>query len=156
MCDAPPTSREHVPPKCLFPEEKDLPTGVSLRKNLFKVPSCDSHNSQKSHDDEYFLYVLSTSFQINEIGLNHYRTKVRRAAKRNSSILGKIASTAKPVSYIDPKTEKKVASVSHRLDPTVSTQLLIGSLELSISVTIKISGYLTLDIKPNSYSLLKT
>jgi hypothetical protein len=117
MCDAPATSREHVPPKCLFPEEKDLPDGVRLRKNLFKVPSCDSHNSQKSHDDEFFLYVLSTSYQINEIGLNHYRTKVRRAAKRNTSILGKIASSAKPLSFIDPMTKKSVSSVTHKLEP---------------------------------------
>ena len=117
MCDATATSKEHVPPKCLFPEEKDLAVGISLRKNLLKVPSCDSHNSQKSHDDEYFLYILSTSFQINEIGMNHYLTKVRRAAKRNPSILGKIASTAKPVRYIDPNSNKYVSSITHRLEP---------------------------------------
>jgi len=117
MCDANATSKEHVPPRCLFPEEKDLPHSISLRKNLLKVPSCDSHNSQKSHDDEFFLYILCTSFQINEIGLNQYRTKVRRAAKRNSSILGKIASTARPVNFIDPKTNSFVSSVTHRLEP---------------------------------------
>jgi hypothetical protein len=57
MCDSLATSSEHVPPKCFFPEKKDLPREVDLRKNLFKVPSCDAHNSQKSHDDEYFFYV---------------------------------------------------------------------------------------------------
>ena len=116
MCVAPATSSEHVPPKCLFPERKDLPHGIDLRKNLFKVPSCDTHNSQKSHDDEYFLYVLSGSFQINEIGRNLYRTKVRRAIKRNSSVLGKIASTAESVSFKDPLSGSVVDSVSHVLD----------------------------------------
>ena len=118
MCDLPSTSNEHVPPKCFFPEKKDLPQGVDLRKNLFKVPSCDEHNSQKSHDDEYFLYVLSSSFQINEVGKNLYRTKVRRAIKRNSSVLGKIASTATPVNFIDPKSKQNIESVAHSLDPT--------------------------------------
>lgn len=116
MCDAPATSSEHVPPKCLFPERKDLPPEIDLRKNLLKVPSCDVHNSQKSQDDEYFLYVLSTNFQINEIGRNLYRTKVRRAIKRNASVLGKIASTATPVSFREPNTEDTVKSVAHELD----------------------------------------
>ena len=116
MCSALATSSEHVPPKCLFPERKDLPHGVDLRKNLFKVPSCDTHNSQKSHDDEYFLYVLSGSFQINEVGRNLYRTKVRRAIKRNSSLLEKIASTATSLSLKDPISESMVDLVSHELD----------------------------------------
>ncbi len=117
MCDALATSSEHVPPKCLFPERKDLPYGIDLRKNLLKVPSCDAHNSQKSHDDEYFLYVLSGNFQINEVGRNLYRTKVRRAIRRNSSVLGKIASTATPVNFKDPVSGNIVNSVAHELDP---------------------------------------
>lgn len=116
MCDAPATSSEHVPPKCLFPERKDLPTQTDLRKNLFNVPSCDAHNSQKSQDDEYFLYVLSTSFQINQVGRHQYRTKVRRAIKRNASILGKIASTATPVTFSEPNNKDTVQSVAHELD----------------------------------------
>lgn len=116
MCDAPETGREHVPPKCLFPEEKDLPNGIDLRKNLFKVPSCDAHNSQKSHDDEYFLYALSGNYLINEVGRNLYRTKVRRAIGRNSSLLGKIASTATTVSFKDPISGNAVNSVGFELD----------------------------------------
>jgi hypothetical protein len=52
MCDAPATSREHVPPKCLFPERSDL------RKSLIKVPSCPEHNLRKSNDDELLRHVL--------------------------------------------------------------------------------------------------
>ena len=58
MCDEESTSSEHVPPKCLFPEQKDLPEGVDLRKSLITVPSCDLHNSKKSNDDEYYSIVL--------------------------------------------------------------------------------------------------
>lgn len=51
------TSSEHVPPKCLFPESKDV-KGIydrSFRNNLITVPSCDKHNMKKSHDDEYLM-----------------------------------------------------------------------------------------------------
>lgn len=53
MCDAAPTSAEHAPPKCLFPE--------GHRNNLITVPSCDTHNSEKSKDDEYMRFVISSS-----------------------------------------------------------------------------------------------
>ncbi len=59
---------------------------------------------------------MCTSFQINEIGLNQYQTKIRRATKRNSSILGKIASTAIPVKYKDPNTNKDVSTFAYELD----------------------------------------
>ena len=116
MCEALATSDEHVPPKCIFPEKKDLPTGMDLRRNLFKVPACDAHNSKKSHDDEYFLYVLCGSFQINEVGRNLYVTKLRRAIKRNPSVLKKIAETATPVRIADHISGSIVNSTAHKLD----------------------------------------
>jgi hypothetical protein len=116
MCDARATGKEHVPPKCLFPEKKDLALQIDLRKTLYKVPSCDAHNSQKSRDDEYLLYILSSSYQINDIGRNLYRTKVRRAIKRNASILGLIAATATPVSPRKSIFEKEAHSIAYEVD----------------------------------------
>lgn len=116
MCEAIATSDEHVPPKCIFPEKKDLPDGVDLRKQLLKVPACDAHNSKKSHNDEYFLYVLSTSFQINSVGRNQYVSKIRRAIKRNPSLLKKFAKTAMSVKVTDPLSGSTVDSVAHKLD----------------------------------------
>ncbi len=78
MCDEKSTSSEHVPPKCLFPEEKDLPPGVDLRKSLITVPSGDLHNSKKSSDDEYLLYCLVMSIPSNEIAKKLFLTKVMR------------------------------------------------------------------------------
>ena len=116
MCEALATSHEHVPPKCIFPEKKDLLAGMDLRRNLFKVPACDAHNSKKSHDYEYFFYVLSGSYQINEVGRNLYVTKLRRAIKRNPSVLKQIAATAMPVRIADPITGRIVNSSAHQLD----------------------------------------
>jgi hypothetical protein len=87
MCDRDKVDKEHVPPKCLFPEEKDLPAGVDLRKNLMRVPSCAEHNLRKSGEDQYFLTLLASCELINEVGKEHYRRKIRRQNARNPSIV---------------------------------------------------------------------
>ncbi|MCK4487852.1 MAG: hypothetical protein KAU38_13975 [Desulfobacterales bacterium] len=93
-----------------------MPDGADLRKQLLTVPACDAHNSKKSQDDEYFLYVLGTSFQINKVGRNQYVSKIRRAIKRNPSLLKKFAKTATPVRVTDPLTNSTENSIAHKLD----------------------------------------
>ena len=58
MCSQIATSKEHVPPVCLFPEEKDIKTSI-FRNNLITVPSCELHNSKKSKDDEFLVACLA-------------------------------------------------------------------------------------------------
>lgn len=60
------TSKEHVPPKCLFPEFKDTKDVYdnSFRHNLITVPSCDEHNLVKSRDDEYLMTCLAVVLEI--------------------------------------------------------------------------------------------
>jgi hypothetical protein len=82
------TSREHVPPKCLFPTE----LGINLRKALITVPSCEVHNGKKSDDDEFLLASLAGIIGCNDIGLLHKLTKVDRANKRSGGrLLNKVA-----------------------------------------------------------------
>lgn len=116
MCESPATSSEHVPPKCIFPERKDLPPGVDYRKELFKVPSCDAHNLQKSRDDEYLLYILGGSLLVNDVGRNQYRTKIRRAIKRNASVLARIASTTTPCQFPDRDSGAPITSIAYEVD----------------------------------------
>ena len=85
-CEDPATGREHVPPRCIFPESKDLP-GENLRKELITVPSCDKHNLGKSKDDEFLMVSLAGIIGNNSIGYRHRRTKVTRAIKRSSGKL---------------------------------------------------------------------
>jgi hypothetical protein len=89
MCDDPSTSKEHVPPRCLFPESKDV--GSEHRKNLITVPSCDKHNSHKSSDDEFLMVSLAGIIGNNSIGYRHKFTKVNRAIYRSSFALLKRA-----------------------------------------------------------------
>ncbi|MGB4820227.1 MAG: hypothetical protein WBP33_14050 [Saprospiraceae bacterium] len=80
-CCEPATSKEHVPPLCLFPEIKDIDF-ANFRKHLITVPSCELHNSKKSKDDEFLMITLASIFGINGIGILHLATKVSRAIKR--------------------------------------------------------------------------
>lgn len=59
ICSADATSREHVPPRCLFPEKKYLSDADDQRVGLITVPSCEVHNTQKSGNDEYLMYLFS-------------------------------------------------------------------------------------------------
>lgn len=82
-CDNPPTNREHVPPKCLFPTE----LRQNLRKDLITVPSCDLHNGKKSDDDEFLMASLAGIIGCNSIGMLHKFTKVDRAIRRSGGRL---------------------------------------------------------------------
>jgi len=82
-CGSIATTKEHVPPKCLFPEVKDI--GKNYRDNLITVPSCDLHNGKKSKDDEFLMVSLAGIFGNNSIGYAHKFGKVDRAIKRSSS-----------------------------------------------------------------------
>lgn len=80
-CGNPATSREHVPPLCLFPEQKDC-DGLDYRKGLITVPSCDEHNSKKSQDDEFLMMILGSVLGNNATAFIHLHTKVSRALQR--------------------------------------------------------------------------
>jgi hypothetical protein len=96
MCESSQTTSEHVPPKCLFPELKDLPAGQDLRKNLIKVPSCDVHNLRKSKDDEYLMYVLASCHPINDIGHQQARSKLFRSVQHNPSLMNRMIAQSAP------------------------------------------------------------
>jgi len=83
MCGERATSKEHVPPKCLFPERGDM-DGEDYRVSLITVPSCEAHNSKKSQDDEFLMVSLAGIFGNNSIGYRHKFGKVDRAIKRSS------------------------------------------------------------------------
>ncbi|MBI2966795.1 MAG: hypothetical protein HYY40_03145 [Bacteroidetes bacterium] len=80
-CGGAATTREHIPPICLFPEKKDI--GVNdFRNNLITVPSCSEHNIKKSKDDEFLFTCLAGVVGNNLLGYFHTRTKVKRALVR--------------------------------------------------------------------------
>lgn len=116
MCDEEATSSEHVPPKCLFPEKKDLPEGIDLRKSLITVPSCEVHNSQKSDDDEYLLYCLAMSIPSNSIGKDHFLSKIIRAVKRNPSLIRKFLHNSHSAQAENLSTNEVFETIGFQVD----------------------------------------
>jgi len=78
MCQAPATSREHVPPKVFFPERKDMPGHYpDFRTDPITVPSCDNHNLNKSWNDEYSFMIIVASFEVSSIAQLHFGKVIR-------------------------------------------------------------------------------
>lgn len=91
MCDSLATGQEHAPPKCFFPEAKDLPADFDdLRRDLVTVPSCDLHNSSKSTDDEYAMVLAVMHFENNVTAQNQFATKVIRALRRSPAFTTRV------------------------------------------------------------------
>lgn len=125
MCDKPATTVEHAPPKCLFPEQKDLPPGVDLKKNLITVPSCDEHNTKKSKDDEYLLFCLLMNIANNETAFTHFKTKMMRALERNPKLIESFIKEKERVIVED----KETGELAHTYIIKVDTVKLLNSFE---------------------------
>ena len=69
MCDELAVGREHVPPKCFFPE--------SLRTNLVTVPSCAAHNHHNNLDVDYVRNILCTQRGSNKAAHEVFETTRR-------------------------------------------------------------------------------
>lgn len=105
MCDRVATSREHVPPRSLFPELRDL--GRDYRKDLITVPSCDLHNMSKSRDDEFLMVSLAGIVGNNSLGYQHKLTKVDRAVRRTANrLLDNVLARRKTVQTIQLNSNK--------------------------------------------------
>ncbi|WP_139332255.1 hypothetical protein [Mucilaginibacter lappiensis] len=120
MCNEPATSKEHVPPLCLFPEEKDTPN-LNFRKNLITIPSCDKHNGKKSQEDEYLMASLAGVVGNNYLALHHTRTKVKRGLDKSGIIYEDLVLTAPQKAAIklsDGKTHEVFLGLvdNHRLE----------------------------------------
>ncbi len=75
LCPAPATTRDHVPPKCIFPDP--------LPANLITVPCCYSCNNGFSKDDEFLRFLASTPINIADSGQEGlYKFLTRTLPKR--------------------------------------------------------------------------
>jgi hypothetical protein len=99
-CDAAPVSDEHAPPKCLFPESKDVDDGTDYRRNLITVPSCETHNLRLSKDDEYFMVVCAVHFENNAVAVSHFGTKILRALKRSPAFSARALRDLRPATVL--------------------------------------------------------
>lgn len=81
-CESIATSREHIPPKCIFEEPRP--------SNLITIPSCDQHNLGKSKDDEYFRWFIATASSESKKADNLVKTKVIKGFRRKPALFHEI------------------------------------------------------------------
>jgi len=106
MCDELGTTKEHVPPKCLFPEAKDVEGDKNHKINLITVPSCDTHNTAKSKDDVYLLFFLAANILSNDISKKHFSSKIMRAVQRTPHVFADFAKKNTPVMLVNDEGEE--------------------------------------------------
>lgn len=89
-CGAPAKTKEHVPPKCFFPEDYKM-NGEIIRYNwskLITVPSCEEHNNSKSQLDEYLLTRIVPFANMNNPHVVELLAgRLGRAISRNKPLL---------------------------------------------------------------------
>ncbi len=86
-CGSASTSREHVPARCFFPPKSSGGGGKGHRFNLVTVPSCDKHNSKKSADDFFLLFVISSHFENNSLARRQFHNSVIPEVKKRPAFL---------------------------------------------------------------------
>ncbi len=110
VCGKPATTRDHIPPKCIFPESKDIP-GTKYRDNPIIVPACVEHNCSRSSDDEYFAQVISVVWGNNDIAEKQFDTKILRSFNKEPTKSIKLAN-----GWIDVEIEGGISTKAIRLD----------------------------------------
>lgn len=90
-CGKPATTKDHIPPKCLFPKN---PKG-----HLISVPACRECNESTALDDEYFAAALSTIWTVNpapqEVWSQRFRRQISRPAYQG--LRKRLISQIKPI-----------------------------------------------------------
>jgi hypothetical protein len=76
-CGAPATSKDHVPPKSLFPPEKSV--------NLHTVPACEKHNETMSPLDDRFKFYIQAIASDNKDAFGLFKTKTLRGLGKSES-----------------------------------------------------------------------
>jgi hypothetical protein len=103
-CEKIATTKDHIPPKCFFPEKKHLGNDSSdYRSNLITVPACSKHNNARSRDDEYAAAVIAMNSE-SDLAFAMFKAKWIQTLLRREAVLGKrIFSTARSARVVSRK-----------------------------------------------------
>ena len=104
-CEAIATTKDHIPPKCFFPEKKHLPgNSPDYRSQSVTAPACSAHNNSRSSDDEYTAAVIVMNSQ-SDLAFAMFKSKWVQTLLRREGVLGKrIFFTARSARVISRKT----------------------------------------------------
>ena len=93
------TSREHVPAKCFFPDDK------TFKKNLITVKSCSTHNEDTSLDDEYIRNIIVMKLGNNSLAFGLFKDKVIKSFEESPGLFKTTTGNSKEVQTIEGKSK---------------------------------------------------
>lgn len=100
-------TKEHVPPKCFFPNGKN--------NNLITVPSCEKHNSQKSNDDEYLFQMIATNIRA-KFDNQDFKNKAYRGIQRNLKNLSQQMFQKSNILNAELTDNRLIVKLGHKYD----------------------------------------
>ncbi len=147
------TGDDHVPPRFLFPEFKDLGHIYGdLRQGLLTVPACDAHNTEKSGDDSYFVICIAPYIGNNEIAKDHFKTKIRRSLVKDPSVkmwyaqaISRAQGLARNAGDLDrPRLDRTITKIVKGLFNKITGRKILAE---------KITGILYQDLLDSQFSI---
>jgi hypothetical protein len=132
----PGTTRDHVPPKCLF--------APSMRANLITIPACNECHSEYKLDDEYFRTILAIRNGLpNTESVKHIQESTRRAFANpmSSGLRASILKDIVPVTPTDTAAfglrieARRIKSTTHRIVAGLSSHILKTPIPATHEVT---------------------
>ena len=91
FCGSVATTKDHVPPKCIFPEDR--------RENLITVPACELCNSTTRKDDEYFRLIIAGVANDSSAAGEVLQYKILPGAEVRPGLLKKITGTMELIDF---------------------------------------------------------
>jgi hypothetical protein len=103
-CEKIATTKDHIPPKCFFPEKKHLANDSSdYRSQLITVPACSEHNNSRSIDDQYTAAMIVMNSE-SDLAFTMFKSKWVQTLLMREARLGKrIFSTARSARGVSRK-----------------------------------------------------
>jgi len=103
-------TREHVPPKSLFPRPRP--------SNLSTVPCCNKCNNSASKDDEYFRFACSSLINANPHGRRSWQRLVASTLKhrRIEKLIDRVRGGMKPVRLVTSAGAVPAAQLAFEAD----------------------------------------
>jgi hypothetical protein len=110
LCDAPAETRDHIPPKGLFPRPRP--------SNLHTLPCCEVCNDRASGDDEYFRLAASSLVNRNAAGSKAWQRTVQSTLKKRriGKLIDELHESIKPTQISTPFGSLDVVQIGARAD----------------------------------------
>lgn len=89
FCGKDADTRDHIPPKCIFPDPKP--------NDLITVPACKACNSNTKLDDEYFRWLVATASEDSDGALKIITNKILPKVKKRPAFLVQIMNNSRHV-----------------------------------------------------------